>query len=103
MDPQNEFVPFSPSDSEPVYPPIVKDEPEQPEPKTGRQKARAEVMQLHPSQILTNLCTGFKKANMGIVENIRNHYAVPQGTQPDGILSDKYRARMRRVALQTSR
>jgi hypothetical protein len=105
MDAPNDFVPSSPSVSAPVYPPVVIDEPEQPELQTGRQKARAAVtgMQLHPAEMLAKLCTGFKKANMRIVENIRGHYAVPQGTQPDGILSDEYLAGMKRAASQISR
>ncbi len=58
-------------------------EPEQPV--TGKQKARAAVSQLHPPEILAS---GFKKANIKIVGSVRDHYAVPPGTQPDGILSD---------------
>ena len=63
----------------------VIDEPEQPEPQTGRLKARAAVTQLHPPEMLAKLCTGFKKANVKIIEKVRGHYAVPPGTQPDGI------------------
>ena len=77
--------------------------PEQPEPQTGRQKARAEVTQLHPPEMLAKLCTGFKKANVKIIENIRGHYAVPPGTQPDGILSYELRVGMKRAASQISR
>ena len=83
--------------------PDVIDEPEQPEPQTGRQKARAEVTQLHPPEILAKLCTGFKKAYVKIIENVRGHYAVPPGTQPDGILSDELRVGMKRAASQISR
>ena len=85
------------NDLEPEDSPLVNDEPELPEPEiqTGRQKARAAVMELHPPEMLAKLCSGFKKGNVRIVENIRGHYAVPPGTQPDGILSDDYRARMK--------
>jgi hypothetical protein len=53
-------------------------------------------MELHPPEMLAKLCSGFKKGNVRIVENIRGHYAVPTGTQPGRtILSDEYRARMK--------
>ena len=61
-------------------------DPEPEQPVTGRQKARAAVSQLHPPEMLAKLCTGFKKANIKIVESVRDHYAVPSSTQPDGIL-----------------
>ena len=93
------------NDFEPEDSPVVNDEPELPEPeiRTGRQKARAAVMELHPPEMLAKLCSGFKKGNVRIVENIRGHYAVPPGTQPDGILSDEYRAGMKRAAAKISR
>jgi hypothetical protein len=75
------------NDLEPEDSPLVNDEPELPEPdiqvRTGRQKARAAVMELHPPEMLAKLCSGFKKGNIRIVENISEHYAVPPGTQPD--------------------
>ena len=86
------------NDLEPEDSPLVNDEPELPEPEiqTGRQKARAAVMELHPPEMLAKLCKGLKKGNIRIVENIPGHYAVPPGTQPGGtILSDEYRARMK--------
>ena len=86
------------NDLEPEDSPLVNDVPELPEPeiRTGRQKARAAVMELHPPEMLAKLCKGLKKGNTRIVENhIPGHYAVPPGTQPDGILSDEYRARMK--------
>ncbi len=79
--------------------PLVNDKPELPEPEiqTGRQKARAAVMELHPPEMLAKfpemlakLCKGLKKGDTRIVENIPGHYAVPPGTQPDGKLSDEY-------------
>ncbi len=78
-------------------------DPEPEQPVTGRQKARAAVSQLHPPEMLAKLCTGFKKANIKIVESVRDHYAVPPGTQPDGILSDDLRAGMKRAAAEISR
>ena len=88
------------NDLEPEDSSLVNDEPELPEPDfrtevTGRQKARAAVMELHPPDMLAKLCNGLKKGNIRIVENIPGHYAVPPGTQPDGILSDKYLAGMK--------
>ena len=85
------------NDLEPEDSSLVNDEPELPEPdiRTGRQKARAAVMELHPPEMLAKLCNGLKKGNIRIVENIPGHYAVPPGTQPDGILSDKYLAGMK--------
>ena len=53
--------------------------------------------------MLAKLCTGFKKANIKIVESVRGHYAVPPGTQPDGILSDYLRAGMKRATAEISR
>ncbi len=54
-----------------VEPPvIVDDEPEQPKTETGRQKARAAVTELNPPEMLAELCTGFKKANVTIIENV---------------------------------
>ena len=79
LEPQNDAIPPSPTVSE--DPPDMMDELEQPEPEIGRQKARAAVSQLHPPEMLAKLCTGLKKANIKVVENIRNHYAVPPGTQ----------------------
>jgi hypothetical protein len=51
------------------------------------------------------LCTGFKKANIKIVESIWDHYAVPPGTQPDRLLSDDFKLRegMIRAASKFSR
>ena len=60
-----------------------------------RKKARAAVMELRPPEMLAKLCNGLKKGNVKIVENIPGHYAVPPGTQPDGILSDEYLAGMK--------
>jgi hypothetical protein len=76
--PEDSEVPQGMNDGEPEHDP----EPEQPV--TGRLKARAAVSQLHPPEMLAKLCTGFKKANIKIVESVRDHYAVPPGTQPDG-------------------
>ena len=77
---------------EPEDSPVVNDEAELPEPeiRTGRQR-----VELRPPEMLAKLCNGLKKGNIRIVENMPGHYAVPPGTQPDGILSDEYRARMK--------
>ena len=85
------------NDLEPEDSSLVNDEPELPEPdiRTGRQKARAAVMELHPPEMLAKLCNGLKKGNIRMVENIPGHYAVPPGTEPDGILSDEYLAGMK--------
>ncbi len=93
------------NDFEPQLSPVVNNEPERPEPPThtGRQKAGAAVTELHPPEMLASLCTGFKKGNIRIIENIRCHYAVPPGAQPDGILSGEYRAGIKRAARSISR
>ena len=78
-------------------------EPEQPVTGLGRQRARAAVSQLHPPEMLAKLCTGFKKANIKILESVWDHYAVPPGTQPDGILSDNLRVEIKRAASKISR
>ncbi len=59
-------------DLEPEDSPFVNDEPELPEPeiRTGRQKARAAVIKLHPPEMFAKLCNSFKKGNIRIVENI---------------------------------
>jgi len=92
-----------PAYSEPDELQDLNDEPEQPAPQAGRQKAMAAVSQLHPPEMLAKLCTGFKKANIKIVENVRDHYAVPPGEPPEGILSDELRVGMKRAASQISR
>ncbi len=101
------FAPPSSSvnDLDPDGSPVGHDEPELPEPEiwTGRQKAGAAVMEVDPPEMLAKLCNGLKKGHGRIVENIRGHYAVPSGTQPDGILSDEYRAGMKRAAAKISR
>ena len=81
LEPPNDTIPPSPTVSEDPLDTGMMDEPEQPELEIGRQKARAAVSQLHPPEMLAKWCTGLKKANIKVVENIRNHYAVPPGTQ----------------------
>ena len=54
-------------------------DPEPEQPVTGRQKARAAVSQLHPPEMLAKLCTGFKRANIKIVESVRDEYAALLG------------------------
>jgi hypothetical protein len=63
--------PPMPADSEPDELQDPNDEPEQPARQAGRQKAMAAVLQLHPPEMLAKFCTGFKKANIIIVENVR--------------------------------
>ena len=70
---------------------------------TGRQKTRAAVSQLHPPEMLAKLCTGFKRAKIKIVDIVWDHYAVPPGKQPDGILSDDLRVGVKRAAENISR
>jgi hypothetical protein len=59
--------PPMPADSEPDE---LQDQPEQPAPQAGRQKATAAVSQRHPPEMLAKLCAGFKKAKIKIVENV---------------------------------
>jgi hypothetical protein len=95
--PEDSKEPQGMNDGEPERDP----EPEQPV--TGRQTTIAAVSQLHPPEMLAKLCTGFKKANIKIVDSVRDHYAVPPGTQPDGILSDDLWVGLKRAASQISR
>ena len=97
--PEDSEGPQGMNDGEPEHDPV----PEQPV--TGRQKARAAVSQLYPPEMLAKLCTGFKKANIKILESIWDHYAVPPGTQPDRLLSDDFKLRegMIRAASKFSR
>ena len=71
--PEDSEEPQGMNDGEPEHDP----EPEQPV--TGRQKARAAVSQLHPPEMLAKLCTGFKRANIKIVESVRDEYAALLG------------------------
>ena len=71
---------------------------ELPLPQTGRQKAMASVNRVHPPEMIAKLSSGFKKATMKIIEDVRSHYAVSDKEQPEGIVSDEYRVGMKRAA-----
>ena len=45
----------------------------------------------------------FKKSTCRILENVRENYAVPPGTQPDAMVSDDLRVGMKRAAADISR
>ena len=60
-------------------------------PQIGRQKAVAAVSNVHPPDMLAKLTWALKKSNLRVIEDVRSHYAVSAGEQPDGILSDELR------------
>ena len=70
---------------------------------TGRQKAVATVEEVHPPAIISRLTAALNKSTLRIVENVRGHYAVSGGEQPDGILSNELRVGMKRAAAAISR
>ena len=71
--------------------------------RTGRQKAVATVEKVHPPAIISRLTAALNKSTLRIVENVRGHYAVSGGEQPDGILTNELRVGMKRAAAAISR
>jgi len=71
--------------------------------RTGRQKAVATVEKVHPPAIISRLTGALNKSTLRIVENVRGHYAVSGGEQPDGILTNELRVGMKRAAAAISR
>ena len=76
--------------------------PDQSEPQAGSQKAVAVVMELHPPEMLAKLCSGLKKSQLKIVENVRSFYAVPPGQQSEGVSTAELRVGMKRAATSIS-
>ena len=72
-------------------------------PQVGRQKAVAAVPNVHPPDMLAKLTWALKKSNLRVIEDVRSHYAVSAGEQPDGILSDELRVGTKRSAAAISR
>ena len=72
-------------------------------PQVGRQKAVAAVSNVHPPDILAEITCALKKSNLRVIEDVRSHYAVSAGEQPDGILSDELRVGTKRAAAAISR
>ena len=72
-------------------------------PQVGRQKAVAAVPNVHPPDMLAKLTCALKKSNLRVIEDVRSHYAVSAGEQPDGILSDELRVGTKRSAAAISR
>ena len=72
-------------------------------PQIGRQKAVAAVSNVHPPDMLAKLTCALKKSNLRVIEDVRSHYAVSAGEQPDGILSDELRVGTKRSAAAISR
>ena len=70
----------------------------------ARQKASAQLKPIHPPTVIAKLCSSaFKKSTRRILENVRENYAVPPGTQPDAMVSDDLRVGMKRAAADISR
>ena len=72
-------------------------------PQVGRQKAVAAVSNVHPPDMLAKLTCALKKSNLRVIEDVRSHYAVSAGEQPEGIVSDELRVGRKRAAAAISR
>ena len=71
--------------------------PDGPEPQ-GRQKSTAAVRSFHPSAFLARISAPVTRETVDIIQNVRGHYAVPDGDQEPGVESDGYRAGLKRKA-----
>ena len=69
----------------------------------GRQRAIASIPFIDPGQVLARITTSLSDTTSGIVNDIRSFYAVPDGTQSQGLDSNEYRAGMKRRADTISR
>ena len=91
-------------DQDPSPGPEIEEQREELEPLSGRQKASAQLKPIHPPTVIAKLCSSaFKKSSRRILENVRENYAVPPGTQPDAMVSDDLRVGMKRAAADISR
>ena len=72
-------------------------------PQIGRQKAVAVVSNVHPPDMIAKLICALKKSNLRVIEDVRSHYAVSAGEQPEGIVSDELRVGTKRAAAAISR
>ena len=74
-----------------------------PEPVQGRQKSTAGLKSLDPGAVLARLSVPITQKTAEIIENMRGHYAVPDGEQNPGVESGEYRTRLKRKADNLSR
>ena len=100
----NEFQ-LEPEDNEPEdngspHPQPQKDNDR---PQIGRQKAMAVVSNVHPPDMIAKLTSALKKSNLRVIEDVRSHFAVSAGEQPEGIVSDELRFGAKRTAAAISR
>ena len=72
-------------------------------PQIGRQKAMAVVSNVHPPDMIAKLTSALKKSNLRVIEDVRSHFAVSAGEQPEGIVSDELRVGRKRAAAAISR
>ena len=63
----------------------------------------ASIPCIDPGHVLARITTFLSDTTAEIVNDIRSHYAVPDGAQSQGIESDEYRAGMKRQADEISR
>ena len=85
------------------WPEIADQELELEDSGTGRQKASAHLHPFHPLTVIAKLCsTSFKKGSRRILENVRQNYAVPPGTQPEAIESNELWIGMKHAAVDIS-
>ena len=63
----------------------------------------AVVSNVHPPDMIAKLICALKKSNLRVIEDVRSHYAVSAGEQPEGIVSDELRVGRKRAAAAISR
>jgi len=98
-------VQFEPEDNEPEDndSPLSQHQNDNNRPQIGRQKAVAAVSNVHTPEMIAKLTCALKKSNVRVIEDVRSHYAVSAGEQPEGIVSDELRAGTKRAAATISR
>ena len=69
----------------------------------GRQKSAAAVKTLDPSHFLAKISAPLVPATFDIIRYVRRQYAVPDGVQAPGVVSDAYRLELKRKADAISR
>ena len=76
------------------------DSPERPHgpEQQGRQKSTAAVKSFGPSAFLARISAPLTGQTVDIIEDVRSHYAVPDGVQEPGVESDGYRVGLKRKA-----
>ena len=76
------------------------DSPERPHgpEQQGRQKSTAALKSFGPSVFLARISAPLTANTVDIIEDVRSHYAVPDGVQEPGVESDGYRVGLKQKA-----